>query len=759
MSLEELVERGMDPFEALKEEGIHDQLERDVTIFYLGGTIMSQYTRKGFREQLKGAIETELRRKYRDMFGTDGHELKMVEMLRDETTEHLPVDRAIDVNQLGKFYSGLLKDFFDKKDISYSVSKPFSEALAEAVSTVYEEHNKIRSELKSLVEQIPFVNAKIGEIKNPSGEPLPLKDSSHYSKEELLIIASQIAREAEKNGVVIFYGTDTMQGLAEMVNNIGNQTIRHNVAFAGSMSNLDDIYFKDLLSDMRKTGEIKSKKDQSAKDNPREIVQTAAFMAAYGPSAVTIAFPEGHVLHSRSDPVGVWNQRHAEGWERLRGAVYLGMKVKQYGDDTDYKKHRSDNPVEYDEGSVLDFRTHERNSRWLKDVILKKNGDVKERIIKHLQSIIRYPREPYKGSLDKIPDYGRGKKGFTMKLPHVGHERQVLEDKLFDDAPEIGDAGDLAEHVRGLVEYDIKQGRFVGPVIPGFAFAEMLRRDEEKRGDHIGSDEWKETLKTYLFRTGLRSLTLSGKIADFWEAYSNKPSDDMDFSKIDHIQAWSESYGKNEMVVSKLGKRSRMVMIKGTGDSGVPETYYRYLERMKKKGVPVVILSGSPGEAAGPIYRKEIYDRKLAIFGGTMSEWEMLPRLARLNSESSRELMKDLYRVADKMYGEKFADEVQMDTYRQLLQGTHYPQYPHHHPVAGEDTGDAINVRKRIEKDWKIETRFDLLGGLHSKQAILSAWLHNVTRRIVFNPSNIVRVSSLYDVLEKHIDYARSEYA
>ena len=63
--------------------------------------------------------------------------------------------------------------------------------------------------------------------------------------------------------------------------------------------------------------------------------------------------------------------------------------------------------------------------------------------------------------------------------------------------------------------------------------------------------------------------------------------------------------------------------------------------------------------------------------------------------------------------------EIKRNMYRQLLSGDHY---------AAEKEG-IIPDRKRIQDMYAIETRVDLLSGLHAKKAILASFLHEVLRR------------------------------
>ena len=121
----------------------------------------------------------------------------------------------------------------------------------------------------------------------------------------------------------------------------------------------------------------------------------------------------------------------------------------------------------------------------------------------------------------------------------------------------------------------------------------------------------------------------------------------------------------------------------------------------------------------------EVY---LCFFAGTLDDDLMPPRLALLNASENRSFLDNLVATTDAAMDVKKTMTRKM--MRQLLSGSHY-RFAH--------DGERSD-RDLVEQRYGIETRVDLLGGMHVKKAILASYLHECDQREIPLSINITGV-------------------
>ncbi len=354
----------------------------------------------------------------------------------------------------------------------------------------------------------------------------------------------------------------------------------------------------------------------------------------------------------------------------------------------------------------------------------RKNVGVTER----LESLIEYQRLNQDGTLDYADAVVVGGRGWLPNVCLHGYGKAKLErlkSHLLWDSTES-----LRSDIVSLVGECKSEGHIFRPLIHYLAFVDRFRRSSGK--NDLASKFLDEVMEGLLSRAGVR-CTYNVDVMRFWKNHSEKPNDQMDFEGIVSINASSDPAYLYEAFQKTL---PRALVIKATGASGIrlrqdfPDNYFKLLEQCQKAEIPVVITAGSRGEVTsleyGPGY--ELFDQDLAFFAGTMDDDLVQPRVALLNAPENRRFLENLVNTLDVSDTEndgakhRITDterrEIKRNILRQLLSGSHYRR-----PAEGE-----MPDRFRVEQKYGIETRVDLLGGMHVKKAILASWLNEITR-------------------------------
>lgn len=496
-------------------------------------------------------------------------------------------------------------------------------------------------------------------------------DSSAHPRIHLIDLADTILRCAPTgDGVIVEYGTDTMNLAAAVVALKGNETLKVPATFLGS---------------------IKGPEKQGS-DAPANTI-TAGFFTAYGNgSGVFAVRPGGVVITSRHDTPGGSIDWHGRGIPQAKGTYFARVRLDQLVDE---------------------------NGNIVFDLTRKKHRSLGT----ELEALIEYQRLFEDGTLDtadEVPVGGRG------RLPHIrvlgfGRERIVR----FKDRP-VGDSAEsVLLNLNALVAERRENGKVVGNIIPHLALLEHVRRHRDKlsyKSDSYSLHEKWEQVLLGLLNDNLKLNYVSKRMVAFWKKYSDIPNGTMDFSDIVSFRVSSDP---NLLYRSFQAVPPRGLILQATGASGIRlqdefgESYEPLLFYCRQAGIPVVLTSSSRGEVTSFEYGsgRETLDKDLAFFAGTLDADLVEPRIALLNAIESRQFVGALVDKLDASESQK--GEVKRNIYRQLLSGSHY-----RHPAPGE-----ISDRSRVEQQYGIETRVDLLSGMHVRKAILASYLHEANMR------------------------------
>ncbi len=520
-------------------------------------------------------------------------------------------------------------------------------------------------------------------------------DSSEHPRSHLIDLAKRtVAYADEGHGMVIEHGTDTMNIAAATLALAGNESWKYPVVFLGSMKG----------------------PDVEGSDAPINIL-TAGYFAAFGNASGVLAVrPNGKIITSRHDTPGGSVDWHGRGIQQAPDAYFAQIDLeKLLTTINDYKHHNE---------TSMDRNIKERLAglyKHVKDPTHEQIAQVYESAkrsartnfpysIRNFESIIEYQRRVNDGTLDTADAIVVGGRGRVPTMSILGLSREHITE--FKDKSIRQDYSKIVENIYDVIKFQDKRDRIVGTIIQPLALIDNIQKSSLLRKE--GKVEWDKVMSQYLNKIGFSVGDHTNSIIDFWEKYSGKPNTDFNFNDIISIDGSSDPTWFYSAVEKNPPKG---VIIKATGASGLRlregsgDNYLALLKGLKDSNIPTVLTSGSRGEVTSLEYGPgfELYESDLCFFAGTMDSDLVQPRIALLNSFENRKFISELV----DLHPEK---DIERNMYRQLLSGIHYRK-----PHEGE-TPD----RKRIEDKYGIETRVDLLSGMHAKKAILGAYLHTV---------------------------------
>ncbi len=527
-----------------------------------------------------------------------------------------------------------------------------------------------------LLQRIPYIRYS----------PVPVQmrgDSSAHPRVHLLDLVGRALDHAPGgNGMVISYGTDTMNLTASTLALAGNEMWRYPVVVLGSIKGPE-------------------KKNSDALFN----TITGGFFAAYGNgSGVFAVRPGGVIITSRHDTPGGSIDWHGRGIPQAEKAFFARVDL--------------DKLIDQNGDIIFDFKKRKRRNMGAE-----------------LEQLIEYQRQVEDGTLDSPDEVVVGGRGWLPNMSILG--LGVSRITQFKKRPVDDTAERVLADINALLGEQKLHGRLVGKVIQHLALIEHVQRHKEKES-HLNdsallADKWGGAMSAFLRSNLGCNFYLAETITRFWKKCSGVKNDQMDFTGILSLDVSSDPdllYHAFQTVPP------RGLILRATGASGIrlrddfSESYRPLLTYCRESGIPVVITSSSRGEVTSFEYGPglELLEQDLSFFAGTMDSDLVQPRMALLNSQSHRAFLDAL---TDKLEAaDSIKAQIKRNMYRQLLSGIHY----RHHE------GDGLSDRKRMESLYQLETRVDLLAGIHVRKAILASYLHEVYQRKLDLPSGIVDV-------------------
>ncbi len=493
--------------------------------------------------------------------------------------------------------------------------------------------------------------------------PSPISgDSSDHTRAGLIALGKTALSYAHhEGGIIVAHGTDTMNLAAATLALMGNEVWKYPLVLLGSMGAL-------------------GKEGSDALPN----AITAGMFAAYGDGSGIFAVRQnGVVITSRHDTPGGSIDWHGRGIPQATQAYFARVHLENLVDDAG--------------NFTFDARKK------------KKHHSPKQ----ELEQLIEYQRKFHDGTLDHHDHLVVGGRGWRPPVQILGYSKKKLlafKERPFEDSP-----AKVVHDVVKLVREEITEGRLVSPVIPYLAFVEAVRRHRRRKEVHF--DEWWPQVIQQLTRDlGFQYYGID----HFWEAYSDKANDTLDFSGILTVNASVDPHYLEQLLRSVP---PQALVIRATGSAGLrlahaEESFEPCLAYCKAQEIPVVLTAGSRGECTSFEYGPGLYalEHDLVFFAGTMDSDLVEPRLALLNHPQNKSFLHGLVDLLDVDAETKRA--LRRNMYRQLLSGTHYRA-----SAPGE-----LSDRKRIEQLYGIETSVDLLAGVQVSKAILAAFLHETFR-------------------------------
>ncbi len=543
-------------------------------------------------------------------------------------------------------------------------------------SGVREVDVQAQSQTLQLLSKIPFTQYHSVQVQMRG-------DSSAHPRAHLLDLGRTALQYAgESDGIVIEHGTDTMNLSAATLALMGNEVWKTPVGFLGSIKGPE-------------------KKESDAPQNTLAMGFFAAFGDASGVFAVR---PNGVIITSRHDTPGGSIDWHGRGIPQAKQAYFARVKLESLVNEN------------YDVIFDLTKRKHRSLGR-------------------ELEELIEYQRFFEDGTLDTPDEVPVGGRGRTPNVRFLGLGKTKLME--FKSRPIDDSADRVRRDILYIIEDRKSQGKAVGQVIPHLALVEHVRRHRDKRRPHDDShllqDKWEAVMKAFVVHGFGGNYYVAEQITKFWKEYSNLPNGAMDFTDIATCKVSTDPHWLDRAFQATPPKG---VILQATGASGLrlcddfAESYRPVLTYCRQAGIPVVLTSSSRGEVTSFEYGpgREAMKEDLTFFAGTLDADLVEPRMALLNAAQNRQFLEALVGKLDLNDSQKAV--VTRNIYRTLLSGSHYR-------VAGEG---EVSDRSLIEKRYGIETRVDLLSGMHVKKAILASYLHEVHHRNLPLPSSVVDV-------------------
>lgn len=525
-----------------------------------------------------------------------------------------------------------------------------------------------------LLNRIPFAQYKHFDV-------VMRDDSSAHPREHLIDLGKTCLTYAnEGHGMVIEFGTDTMNLTAATLALMGNELWKYPVVLLGSMRGTDC----------------------PNSDAPINTI-TAGFFAAYADASGVFAVrPNGVIITSRHDTPGGSIDWHGRKIPQAETAYFARIKLDRLINTS------------------LDI---------IFDIKHKKNRNVRG----ELEQLIEYQRDFRDGTLDSADQIVVGGRARIPNPNIIGYGRDHIvawKKRPVDDTPEKV-RRDMLELIRNRKKV---KGYCVGEVIPAIALIEHIKRHrapQEYHSDkHSLHEKWDQVFRDYLEFDLKLDWNTRSSILSFWKKYSDIGNTEIDFKGLVYANVASdpEILYRAFQTVSPRG-----IVLQATGGSGVrlkPEfedNYLKLLTFFRDSSIPVVLTASSRGEVTSFEYTPGLYllENDLAFFAGTMDDDLVQPRMALLNSSKNRGFITQLVNALNVSSAERAVIERNM--YRQLLSGSHYRK---------SEEGE-IPDRQRVETLYGIETRVDLLSGMHAKKAILASYLNEVVRRDLKMPETL----------------------
>ncbi len=572
-------------------------------------------------------------------------------------------------------------------------------------------------------------------------------DSSNHPREQQVELAQRVVNEVSRNdGAVVSIGTDTQNLTAVIMALIGNEVLKVPVVLLGSMLG----------------------PDREGSDAPENTI-TAGFFAAYGDASGVFAVrPGGMIITSRFDtPAGSvdWHSRGSldkqRAWHDLRNKYFTERQIAQKKNQDlrvllDQKKYldgiidsnasfssiklKEDASMEENASPEEDASTDELYEAtrigYFAKVDLSRLVDKDFRVIfdvktgknkshsRQLETLLKYQRRYQDGTLDTSDYFPVGGRGRLPSTRILGLAQEKI--KAFKNRP-VGDTGERAYHDLSAVVKELhNKGKGIGNVIIPLAIIEHIRRHRSKPGPTSDAyklhEKWKEVMKQHLQEQLQIGWYPAQQIVSFWGLYSDVSNGAMDFKDIATIRVSTDPdllYRQFQHITP------RGLVLQATGAAGLRlredfrESYGPLLAHCRQGEIPVVLTSSSKGEVTSFEYGpgRQALEDDLCFFAGTMDADLMEPRIALLNAAENRNFLEKFVAITES--SDSLKADMRRNMYRQLLSGSHY------RAVVEEESSD----RSRIEQLYGIETRVDLLSGMHVKKAILASYLHEMSRR------------------------------
>ena len=573
---------------------------------------------------------------------------------------------------------------------------------------------------RQLLERIPSTNYK----------PLSVAmrgDSSAHPRSHLLELSDVVVKHANQaDGVIIEHGTDTMNLSAATLALAGNETLIVPVTFLGSIRG----------------------PEQKGSDAPENTI-TAGFFTAFGDASGVFAVrPGGHIITSRHDtPAGSldWHVRGSlevmRAWQELRESYFdpngvIQRKLGSITFDRTRGLHKISNYLR-DATRIGYFARVNVGMLVDTDFCWKFFPRIPKRssLLSYFEENIKYQRTHDDSTLDYADDIPIGGRGRVPSIRILGLSRDRI--KAFKDRPNDDSPEDIHRDMEKVVDTLREKGRVVGKVILPLTLVEHVRRHRAKGAPLTDADpfhhKWKGVFQKYLVTDLKLPWNVAQNLQQFWEKYSNQPNGAMDFSGLSYVHV---SNDPNLLYRAFQHAPPQGLVLQTTGAAGLRlrddfgESYAPLLTNCRQSGIPVVLTSSSRGEVTSFEYGpgREALESDLCFFAGTMDNDLVQPRMALLNHPEQRRFLNDLVAIVDAPKG--IQEAITRNIYRQLLSGSHY------RAVGEGETSD----RARVEGLYGIETRVDLLSGMHVKKAVLASYLHEVSQRGLQVPKGIVEV-------------------
>ncbi len=339
-------------------------------------------------------------------------------------------------------------------------------------------------------------------------------DSSDHPRRHVIELGRTALEYADSGeGTVISHGTDTINLSAATLALMGNERWKSPVVFLGSMKGLD----------------------VKGSDAPANIT-TAGYFAAYGNgSGVFAVRPEGVIITNRHDtPAGSidWHSRPYQSQLAERHELHRSAEERVL---TSVGK------------SEEEQRAYEARTKWFfARVPVEDNGFMRipdmpkkrkyHNRLQELCDLIEYQREIADETLDSFDQIVVGGRGWVPQVHIIGYGKDKIVN--FKSALERRMDEMVAYELRDFVGQMKCEGKVVGRMVHYLALIENIRRAKKKKESL--QQRWQYALQGILTQEFGAGNPLIDPLCKFWEKYSKKNNDDLDFSGILQLKAGTD---------------------------------------------------------------------------------------------------------------------------------------------------------------------------------------------------------------------------